>query len=75
MYNEVIGVMCDSCIDINFVVLCKVCICFVDDIVKVEFDQKFKKWKWVVQIKGKLSKEVVFGVVGGVVMNNFDQFN
>ncbi|WP_175892835.1 Mu transposase C-terminal domain-containing protein [Burkholderia cepacia] len=73
MHNEVTGAMRDSRIDINPVALRKARIRLADDIAKAELDQKLKKRKWVAQIKGKSSKEIVFGAAGGTVMGNSAQ--
>lgn len=65
MHNEITGGMRDSSIDINPVSLRKARIRLADDIAKAELDQKLKKRKWVAQIKGKSSKDLLLGTAGG----------
>ncbi|KVT41858.1 Mu transposase C-terminal domain-containing protein [Burkholderia ubonensis] len=65
MHNEVTSGMRDSRIDINAVSLRKARIRLADDIAKAELDQKLKKRKWVAQIKGKSSKDILLGTANG----------
>ncbi|KVP63048.1 integrase [Burkholderia ubonensis] len=65
MHNEVTSGMRDSRIDINAVSLRKARIRLADDIAKAELDQKLKKRKWVAQIKGKSSKDLLLGTANG----------
>ncbi|WP_321873922.1 Mu transposase C-terminal domain-containing protein [Burkholderia ubonensis] len=65
MHNEVTDGMRNSSIDINPVSLRKARIRLAEDIAKAELDQKLKKRKWVAQIKGKSSKDLLLGSVDG----------
>ncbi|MDY7791677.1 DDE-type integrase/transposase/recombinase [Burkholderia ubonensis] len=65
MHNEVTSGMRDNSIDINTVSLRKARVRLADDIAKAELDQKLKKRRWVAQIKGKSSKDVLLGRVDG----------
>ncbi|KVN40332.1 integrase [Burkholderia territorii] len=71
MHNEVTGAMRDNHIDINPVALRKARIRLADDIAKAELDQKLKKRKWVAQIKGKSSKDILIGTAGGQAVDDF----
>ncbi|WP_322067329.1 Mu transposase C-terminal domain-containing protein [Burkholderia ubonensis] len=73
MHNEVTGAMRDSSIDISPVSLRKARIRLADDIAKAELDQKLKKRKWVAQIKGKSSKDLLLGADGGNVVDDSTQ--
>ncbi|VWC07919.1 integrase [Burkholderia lata] len=73
MHNEVTGTMRDSSIDINSVSLRKARIRLADDIAKAELDQKLKKRKWVAQIKGKSSKDILLGAAGGNAVDDSAQ--
>ena len=75
MHNEVTGAMRDSSIDVNPVSLRKARIRLADDIAKAELDQKLKKRKWVAQIKGKSSKDLLLGAAGGNAVDDSNQFD
>ncbi|VWD48467.1 integrase [Burkholderia aenigmatica] len=75
MHNEVTGAMRDSSIDINPVSLRKARIRLADDIAKAELDQKLKKRKWVAQIKGKSSKDLLLGSANGNATDDIIESN
>ncbi|WP_249180542.1 Mu transposase C-terminal domain-containing protein [Burkholderia vietnamiensis] len=64
MHNEVTDGMRDNSIDINPVGLRKARIRLAEEIAKAELDQKLRKRKWVAQIKGKSSKDLLIGTAG-----------